>query len=548
MHRFRFLLASLPILACLFLAASPASAQAPASPCAADLTDDGVVDAADLGEVLNAWGPCGKSCGADIDGDGVVAGEDMAVVLDAWGVVCPQITGIGPVVGPPFGGNAVTITGTNLGGVTEVRIGGQQANKVVPVDENTVTAIIPPSQPAGSTGPRTVTLVTDSGESSLANGYTYVLLGSGDPPSILSVSPPTVPASGGATVTIIGANFTGAQAVFFDTISAAFTVINDELITATAPAHAKGGMYNVLVVTPGGAYTSVGSIAWWEGPAWPHTVLEAAPDPAVVYDATLRTAILKSGRPWRIAESAVGIEMVLIPPTTFWMGCTVSSDMTYCPGDETPNRWVTLTKAFYLGRYEVTQAQWTARVGSNPSSFYFASSEVPADQVPNRPVEQISWTDIVNDFQPGTGLRLPTEAEWEWACRAGSTRAFHGDPTQPLGFTDVSLVGEIGWYLGNSDNQTHPVGQKPANGFGLHDMSGNVWEWCADWYDDNYYSHGPSIDPAGPSGGGLLGRGSIRGGSFDRSEHWLRSSQRFYGQHTSGSGSREAGFRVARTP
>ena len=141
---------------------SPSSAHAQA-PCASDLTDDGVVDAADLGEVLNAWGPCGKSCSADIDGDGAVTGEDMAAVLNSWGMACPRVTGISPVAGPPFGGNTVTITGTHLGGVTEVRIGDQLAHKVALVDENTVTAVVPSSQPAGSTGPRLLTLVTDGG-------------------------------------------------------------------------------------------------------------------------------------------------------------------------------------------------------------------------------------------------------------------------------------------------------------------------------------------------------------------------------------------------
>jgi len=102
-------------------------------------------------------------------------------------------------------------------------------------------------------------------------------------------------------------------------------------------------MFDVVVTTPAGTYTSVGGIAYWQAPPWPCTVLEAAPDPAVVYDPALRTAILKTGLPWRIRESAVGIEMVLIPNGTFWMGCTISSDMTVCPSDELPNHWVTLT-------------------------------------------------------------------------------------------------------------------------------------------------------------------------------------------------------------
>jgi len=546
MQPIRLLLASFSLLACLFLAASPAHAQAPASPCAADLTDDGVVDANDLGMVLAGWGDCGKSCPADLDGSGEIDGLDLALVLNHWGTVCPRITGISPVAGPPFGGNTVTITGTHLGGVTEVWIGDEQAHKVAVVDENTVTAVVPSSQPAGSTGPRAVTLVTDGGESSVANGYTYVLLGSGTPPSIASVSPQTIPAAGGATVTITGANFTGATGVSIAGISSGFTVVSDTLITATAPAHAPGGMFDVVVHTPAGTYTSVGGIAYWQAPPWSCTVLEVAPDPAVVYDPALRTAILRTGLPWRITESVLGIEMLLIPNGTFWMGCTISSSMTDCPNDETPNHWVTLTRPFYLGRYEVTQAQWTAWTGNNPSHFTAASAQVPADQVSLRPVEQVKWNDIVNDFQPGTGLRLPTEAEWEYACRAGTTQAYHGWAAMPQGFTDVSLLPNIAWCTTNSNSQTHPVGQLQPNGFGLYDMPGNVWELCADAYDGNYYSSGQSVDPPGGSFGFLNNKRVMRGGSWFNVEGAARSSCR--GAREPYLGGDQIGFRVARTP
>jgi formylglycine-generating enzyme required for sulfatase activity len=544
----------LALVAGFLVSPSPARAQAPASPCAADLTDDGVVDAADLGEVLNAWGPCGKSCSADIDGDGVVAGEDMAVVLNAWGFVCPRITGIGPASGPPFGGNTVTITGTNLGGVTEVWIGGQQANKVVPVDDNTVTAIVPPSQPAGSTGPRTVTLVTDGGESSLADGYTYALLGAGAPPIVGGVAPQSVHVSGGDTIQIVGQNFGGATAVTIDGVAAAFTVVDDGTITATAPAHARGGMFNVAVTTPAGTYTKVGAIAYWQAPGWNPTVLEVEPDPSVVYDPALRVAILKTGRPWRVRYDGhgAGIEMLLIPNGSFNMGCSAASDGSGCDSNETPNHWVTLTKAFYLGRYEVTQAQWMAVTGSNPSHFQ-PPNTATADA--NRPVEQISWNDIVNDFQPLTGMRLPTEAEWEWACRAGTTTAYHGWPAQPGGTNEVSLVGAIAWYEANAGSQTRPVGGKAANGFGLHDMAGNVDEWCADFYKANYYEQSPSIDPPGPSSGGLIPIRVLRGGSWYGDASDVRSSNRHSATQVNGSLQGGAGpdlygwkgFRVART-
>ena len=545
MQPIRLLLASCSLLAFLFLATSPAHAQAPASPCAADLTDDGVVGAADLAEVLAGWGGCGKSCPADLDGSGAIDARDLAMVLTLWGTGCPKITGVSPVAGPPFGGTTVTITGTHLGGVTEVRIGDHLAHQVTVVDENTVTAVVPSSQPAGSTGPRAVTLVTDSGESSLANGYTYVLLGSGSPPSISmpsSSSPVTKPATGGETVTITGANLTGATAVMIAGISSGFTVVSDTLIAATAPAHAPGGMFDVAVTTPAGTYTAVGAIAYWQAPAWGPTVIQAAPDPAVVYDPALRTAILKTGRPWRVfyVGALMQIEMLLIPPTTFNMGCS-DSDEFGCETDEHPVHAVTLTKPFYLGRYEVTQAQWTARMGSNPSNFQ-ASNGYPNSA--NRPVESVSWNDIVDDFQPGTGLRLPTEAEWEWACRAGTTTAFHGWPAQPNGTNDDDLVHIIAWYGWNSDFQTQPVGLKEANGFGLYDMAGNVCEWCADGYKEDYYSHSPSIDPPGGNAGPFHNR-VLRGGYWWNSTFAGRSSQR-NGPTFASASQYGGGFRVAR--
>ncbi|MEY4044880.1 MAG: hypothetical protein RL644_1148, partial [Actinomycetota bacterium] len=448
----------------------------------------------------------------------------------------------------PFGGNTVTITGTHLGGVTEVRIGDQLAHKVAVVDENTVTAVVPSSQPAGSTGPRLLTLVTDGGESSLESGYTYVILGGPAPPSIStpsSSSPVAVPAAGGTTVTITGANLSGATAVMIAGIPSGFTVVSDTQIAATVPAHAPSGMFDVVVTTPGGTALSIQSIACWRMPPWPCTVIEVQPDPAVVYDPALRAAILRTGLPWRITESALGIEMLLIPNGTFWMGCTISSNMTDCPSNETPNHWVTLTKPFYIGRYEVMQHEWQTRTGSNPSHFFSATAQVPADQVPNRPVESVSWLDIVNDFQPGTGLRLPTEAEWEYACRAGTTQAYHGWAAMPQGFTDVSVIGNIAWSNTNANSQTHPVGQLQPNGFGLYDMSGNVEEWCADAYDGNYYSQSPSVDPPGGNPG-LFGQRVLRGGSWDITTNDVRSSNR--SSNALSVTKRYIGFRVARTP
>jgi formylglycine-generating enzyme required for sulfatase activity len=233
--------------------------------------------------------------------------------------------------------------------------------------------------------------------------------------------------------------------------------------------------------------------------------------------------------------------MVLIPPGTFQMGCSPSNQYG-CGSNETPVHSVTLTNAFYMGRYEVTQAQWTARMGSNPSYFQSPSARVPVGQVPNRPVEQVSWNTI-QGFLSATGMRLPTEAEWEYAYRAGTSTAFHSMPGYPSGTNDDSLLENIACWYENSLGQTRPVGQFAANGFGLHDMAGNVFEWVNDWYSAEYYASSPSVNPPGPSSG--TSRVS-RGGSWNAFSDFCWSSYRFSSRP---SGARHYfGFRVARNP
>jgi formylglycine-generating enzyme required for sulfatase activity len=277
-----------------------------------------------------------------------------------------------------------------------------------------------------------------------------------------------------------------------------------------------------------------------------YTLLEQNPDPAIVTSATLRNAIIATGYPWRVRDNGTGIEMLLVPPGTFNMGCSASSAYG-CNPDESPVHGVTLTNAFYIGRYEVTQAQWTAKMGSNPSYFQSASAEVPAAQVPNRPVEQVSWTTI-QGFLSTTGMRLPSEAEWEYACRADTTTAFHGFTGYLNGTNDDGLVENVAWfYTGNCTSgaycQTRPVGGKAANGFGLHDMSGNVWEWVNDWYSSSYYASSPSSNPTGPATGTYR---VLRGGAWVIDAGGVRSSLRVVS--TPGGTYNFYGFRVARAP
>jgi len=263
-------------------------------------------------------------------------------------------------------------------------------------------------------------------------------------------------------------------------------------------------------------------------PKWA-TLVEAMPDPAVVTDSKLRSAIGLSGLAWRVRDTATQMEMLLVPPGTFVMGCTMSNQGG-CYGGEFPVHSVTLSQAFYMGRYEVTQGQWVAKMEGNPSYFQGHSDHA------NRPVEQVSWTTIQN-YLSSTGMRLPSEAEWEYACRAGTTTAFNN------GSNDDNTLGDMAWYNGNACGQTHAVGGKGSNAFGLHDMLGNVLEWVNDWWDSNYYSVSPSTNPLGPVSGQLR---VLRGGSFYDNPFDVRSSYRR--GDAPGGAIRLVGFRVARNP
>jgi len=271
-------------------------------------------------------------------------------------------------------------------------------------------------------------------------------------------------------------------------------------------------------------------------PAWA-TLLEYFPDPAVVTNPTLRAAIISSGRPWRVRDTATQMEMLLVPPGTFTMGCTASNQYG-CYSDENPTHSVTLTQAFYLGRYEVTQGQWVATMGSNPSYFQGQSDSA------SRPVEQVSWNTI-QGFLSATGMRLPSEAEWEYAYRAGTTTAFHSMPGYPNGTNDDNQAGTIAWYYYNTCTVdgcgTRAVGGKAANALGLHDMAGNVWEWVNDWYEG--YSSGAQTNPLGPVSGNYR---VLRGGSWSDSSNYVRSSYRNYS--APGVTYDNVGFRVARAP
>ena len=521
-------------VAALSLVLGPGATVPVAAQCPGDVVSTGGVDGTDLAAVLGAWGTNGQGAlVTDLDGDGIVNGADLAVILSGWGPCAPVVTSITPNVGTIVGGTPVTISGNYLLGTSSVTFGGVAATVVQIVNATTINAITP----AGAAGSAAVSVTANGRTGTLTGGYSY------SNSSISSVVPSVGASQGGATVTITGAFLENTTEVWFGNAPAlSFTQVSPTVITAVAPSGTVGTSVDVRVQTPAGLLIATGAFSYVAivTPAWA-TLIEAQPDPSVVTNATSRSAITATGWAWRVRDTATQIEMVLIPPGTFNMGCSASQSWE-CNPYENPVHQVTLTNAFYLGRYEVTQAQWQARMGSNPSHFQAASTEVPAAQVPQRPVEQVSWNTI-QGFLSQTGMRLPTEAEWEYAYRVGMTTAFHGYTGQLSGTNADSLLGNIAWFGSNSNSQNRPVGGKLGNGFGLHDMSGNLWEWVHDWYGDTYYSMSPSVNPQGPSSGSYR---VLRGGSWYDASNYCRASYRFLSNPANPHFSH--GFRVARTP
>ena len=454
-------------------------------------------------------------CASDITGDGQINGADLSQLLADWGSCPGVITSVTPLQGSVLGGTQITINGTSLSGTTAVKVGGVACTNLQVLSPTVVKAVTP----AGAAGEASIAVVSSNATSLAPTPFTYLQL------SISSVSPNQGIYSGGTAITITGSFLNGATSVKVGGVPATDVVaVNSTTVTAVTPAGSVGAA-SVEVTGAKGTATASGAFTYVliVTPSWA-TLLEPLPDPAVVTDANLRAAIVASGFAWRIKDISSNIEMLLVPGGTFMMGCSPGD--AECGGDESPAHQVTLTNAFYMGKTEVTQAQWLAVMGSNPSAF---------GGRPNNPVESVSWN-MTQGFNTATGLRLPTEAEWEFACRAGTTTARYG------------VLNDIGWwgwsYGGNSAYTTNPVATKAPNALGLYDTIGNVWEWCQDWYGSAYYASSPSTNPSGPTTGTNR---SLRGAAWNSYLSSVRSSFRnnFPPDNLNNS---ILGFRVVRNP
>jgi formylglycine-generating enzyme required for sulfatase activity len=261
-------------------------------------------------------------------------------------------------------------------------------------------------------------------------------------------------------------------------------------------------------------------------------VIAPAPPPAIGVNlrvpagfraapATTAEPYTKTGWAKEVVHEKTGIALVFIPAGEFMMGSPAGEDR-WRPADRGPDKGsqhrVQITQPFYLGKYEVTQREWTTVMGANPSSF-------KGDE--RLPVEKVSWHDCqVFLAKAGDGLRLPTEAEWEYACRAGTTTMYYSGDTP--GDLDA-----VAWYGVNSGGKTHVVGGKRPNAWGLYDMHGNVWEWCQEEYGEGGWAR------------------VIRGGAWIKysGDSDLRVCRSAYRGRDNASGRRDyQGFRVVAAP
>ncbi len=341
-------------------------------------------------------------------------------------------------------------------------------------------------------------------------------LGRTCPPRIDAITPSVGALGEASTITIEGLALGGATSVTIGGVAAASieAIAPQSLRVVVAPS-SEPGPKEILVTTPTGTASLPAGFRHLDANlAWAETI-ETAPDPEVVVDPALRSAIEATGLPWRVRDKTTGIELLLVPPGSFAMG-SPSDDPNAFP-DESPVRTVAITRPFYLGRTEVTRGQW------NPQ----ATAPDVATDLDQHPIEGVSWIEAMA-FATRHGLRLPTEAEWEYACRAGG----EGPSREELS--------AFAWHWPISGGSSQPVATRLANGFGLHDMLGNAFEWVADWYGP--YDATDLVDPQGSEDG--TGR-VVRGGSW-YFRTLSRPARRY--EFEPQQQRHDVGFRVARDP
>jgi formylglycine-generating enzyme required for sulfatase activity len=450
-------------------------------------------------------------------------------------VPTPTLSSVSPSSGSTAGGTLITLTGTNLLGASSVFVGGTAANNVTVVSSTTVTAVTRPGFPSG---PLSVSVTTPAGVAVRPDSFEYI-----EPaPTLLSVDPAVGGVSGGAIITVKGANLRYVSSVTVGGVpSPSISAIGSNAVRFVVPAGTAGAR-DIAVTTIGGTATLPGAFTYIAATTG-YQVLEFVPDPSIVTLQSLRDEIIATGLPWRILDNQTQIEMVLVPGGTYQMGCT--SGFGYpCYSEETPAHTVTISP-FYIGRYEITQGQWLRKMGTPP----YCQDQGQGEQM--FAAHSMSWNSIAGPggFLSGTALRLPTEAEWEFACRAGSPFAFpYGSPYGVNdSFNPQNPAGQnaIAWYIYNygQGTPTPVVGSKNPNQYGLHDMTGNVWEWTNDWYAP--YTANAQTNPTGPTTGTAR---VLRGGARNTSvEPNLRCSWRWKLPPDVMPGCFN-GFRVARNP